>query len=277
VFSAPADSWAGWFFVGGGFAGWSVLAPLGAASACLYAGGMVLNDVADAARDARDRSTRPIPSGRISRSAALAIAVVLLLAGVGLAGWASRRAGAVSVAIVAAVVLYDVVLKKTRFAPAMMGLCRAMNILMGMSVLRNAVTLPMALVLACGWLYIASVTVFARTETRTSAAVRLKAGAGGVIGATAGLLLLPLVGRFPALPMHAPLVVALLVVQAAAVLAALASRKPAAVQSAVKVFLLAWIVFDALVAGAAGGELAAGLIAALLLPAVLLSRRFRAT
>ncbi|RJP35054.1 MAG: hypothetical protein C4547_10080 [Phycisphaerales bacterium] len=77
--------------------------------------------------------------------------------------------------------------------------------------------------------------------------------------------------------MRAPLVVALLGVQLAAALPALASRKPAAVQKAVTVFLLAWIVFEALVVGAADGEFALGLVAALLLPAVVLSRRFRAT
>ncbi len=277
VFSAPADSWAGYFFVGGGVASVAVLTQLAAASACLYAGGMVLNDAADAARDARERSKRPIPSGRVSRLTALVLAAALLAAGVGLAGTISARTGAVSTAIVAAVVLYDVVLKRTRYAPAMMGLCRALNILLGMSVLRNAVTLPMAIVLGCAWLYITSVTIFARTEARTSSAARLKAGAGGVMVATVGLLLLPLVDRHTALPMHALLVAALIGVQATAALPALASRKPALVQKTVKIFLLGWIVFDALVAGATGGDYAAALVAALLIPAVLLSRRFKPT
>src|SRR5207249_291792 len=47
---------------------WSALF-LMAASGCLYCAGMVFNDVFDLEQDKRERPSRPIPSGRVSRSA----------------------------------------------------------------------------------------------------------------------------------------------------------------------------------------------------------------
>ena len=61
---------------------WPALLWTALASACLYSGGMALNDVADASRDAFERPERPIPSGRISRSTATLIASSLLVLGV---------------------------------------------------------------------------------------------------------------------------------------------------------------------------------------------------
>ena len=51
----------------------------------LYLGGMVLNDVFDAALDAIERPERPIPSGRISRRAAAIFGSLLMIIGVGCA------------------------------------------------------------------------------------------------------------------------------------------------------------------------------------------------
>src|SRR4051794_12595089 len=47
------------------------------ASSCVYLAGMVLNDVADAEVDRRERTGRPIPSGRISRKNAMTLGCVL--------------------------------------------------------------------------------------------------------------------------------------------------------------------------------------------------------
>ena len=63
---------------------WSALF-LMAASGCLYCGGMVFNDVFDLEQDKRERPSRPIPSGRVSRSAAAVFGAVLLTAGIGFA------------------------------------------------------------------------------------------------------------------------------------------------------------------------------------------------
>ena len=72
VFTAASNVIAGFLIASGQWSPAVVLATLIAASACLYAAGMVLNDAFDAELDARERPERPIPSGRIARRAAFA-------------------------------------------------------------------------------------------------------------------------------------------------------------------------------------------------------------
>jgi hypothetical protein len=103
------------------------------ASACLYAGGMALNDYADRRIDARERPERPIPSGRISARNALAAAAALSVAGLGLsAAGGGRRAFAVGVPLTAAIWTYDLLAKNHAVSGALtMGSCRALDVLMG--------------------------------------------------------------------------------------------------------------------------------------------------
>jgi hypothetical protein len=107
-------------------------AGLSAASVCLYWAGMAANDWADRDIDARERPARPVPSGRVSPSAALGIAAGLSAAGLGLAGMAGgRRALAVAVPLTALVWSYDLKLKHTAAGPAAMAACRALDVMLG--------------------------------------------------------------------------------------------------------------------------------------------------
>ena len=98
VFTAVADVAMGFFFVQAAWAFNSdvqppALLPIGiwsvgllvAASASLYLAGMVLNDVFDIELDDEEQPYRPLPSGRISLSAARWLGWNLLSAGVMLA------------------------------------------------------------------------------------------------------------------------------------------------------------------------------------------------
>src|SRR5581483_11719795 len=67
VFTAAADSLAGWLLVRGTFDEPRRWLPLVAASMATYAGGIALNDVFDYEADLRERPSRPLPSGRVSR------------------------------------------------------------------------------------------------------------------------------------------------------------------------------------------------------------------
>ncbi|MCI9859579.1 SCO3242 family prenyltransferase [Microbacterium proteolyticum] len=104
---------------------------LAASSVCLYSAGMALNDWADADLDAVERPERPIPSGRISRSRALAVGAGLTLLGVGSAFVAGRRSGAVSLALAGALWAYDLVFKPTAAGPVVMAACRGLDVMMG--------------------------------------------------------------------------------------------------------------------------------------------------
>ncbi|MFE3137978.1 UbiA family prenyltransferase [Streptomyces scopuliridis] len=101
------------------------------ASLCLYEAGMALNDWADREEDAIDRPHRPIPSGRVSPTAALAAAGALTAAGLALAARAGRPSLVVGTALAATVWSYDLHLKHTAAGPAAMGAARALDLLLG--------------------------------------------------------------------------------------------------------------------------------------------------
>ena len=144
---------------------WQLIALLCLSTAGLYAGGVVLNDLFDAKLDAIERPERPIPSGLISKSEAAALGSTLLLAGVLLAGGVSwYPAGLIALIIAIASVVYDKWGKHHSFlGPLNMGLCRGLNLLLGMSILPEALS-------RFWWLsvvpivYIAAITMISRGE-----------------------------------------------------------------------------------------------------------------
>ena len=103
---------------------------LGAAASLMYVGGMYLNDVFDADIDAQERPDRPIPSGRVTRSAVRNLGFLALVLGAGLVGTHAGMVGAgmppviAAIATVGTIVIYDAWHKGNPVAPAIMGLCR---------------------------------------------------------------------------------------------------------------------------------------------------------
>ncbi|MFF8395962.1 SCO3242 family prenyltransferase [Streptomyces sp. NPDC016172] len=105
---------------------------LAAASTCLYWAGMALNDYADRETDARERSHRPVPSGRVRPGTALAIAAGCTAGGLGLAALSGgRRSLCTAVPLAALVWAYDLSLKSTPLGPAAMAGARALDVLLG--------------------------------------------------------------------------------------------------------------------------------------------------
>lgn len=95
------------------------------AGSALYLGGMVLNDVFDATIDARERPSRPIPSGRVSRRAASRLGWGLLGVGCLLPWTVSIAAGVIANLIAALVVIYDAIHARTAWSVLVMAGCRA--------------------------------------------------------------------------------------------------------------------------------------------------------
>ncbi|MCC9605200.1 UbiA family prenyltransferase [Blastopirellula sp. JC732] len=192
VFTAWADILAGFLAVTqfstdtASLTPWPVFLCLITASSLIYSAGMALNDYYDLEQDRRERPQRPLPSGRVSPRLAAWLGYQFLLVGVVLAAIAGYlysdvalpwRGGAVAVALVASVLLYDAALKSTVFGAVAMGACRFFNLLLGMSL---AGQLPDAGFSLIGYdmgqlafaggigVYIAGVTWFARTEAKES-------------------------------------------------------------------------------------------------------------
>ncbi|MER5368233.1 SCO3242 family prenyltransferase [Streptomyces sp. NPDC002722] len=123
---------------------------LAASSVALYWAGMALNDWADRAEDATERPERPIPSGRLTPGAALATAIGLTGAGLGLAALAGGRRTLLrrTLPLAAAVWAYDLGLKSTPLGPAAMAAARALDVLHGTGPGRAAAALPAATAVA---------------------------------------------------------------------------------------------------------------------------------
>lgn len=132
VFTAAADAFAGYGWTGTW--DWKGACIAAAASACLYSGGLVLNDVCDADRDAALHPSRPIPSGAVPRAAALALAAALLAAGILVAAWIGPRAAAIAAQIALVAAAYDAFLKRWRIPGSLaMGAARGLNFALGMA------------------------------------------------------------------------------------------------------------------------------------------------
>ena len=114
VFTAFADSFAGLVML----AGLGVTVPHRAwvivlASGCLYLAGIVFNDIFDRKVGARERPTRPIPSGVVPLRVAVLIAVVLMSGSLAIACWVGRGPGLLAVALAGCILVYDVGVKST--------------------------------------------------------------------------------------------------------------------------------------------------------------------
>jgi len=252
-------------------------------SCCLYLAGMVFNDVFDRRQDAAERSSRPIPSGRVSLISAVVLGTVLMIAGVAAAATVTRVSLQVAGLLVVAILAYDGFLKRTPLAPIAMGLCRALNVMLGASDHEFWKPFflgpPQTYAAAFLGLYIVGVTLFARTEACTSsrwllgfALLILDAAFGGLAW---------LASSWPT-GANVSVVLALFGVIAFTLnrraIAAIVEPSPEKVQLTVKVMLLSYVMLDATLvfwkmseSGQVGSAHALA-TAALVIPALLLSR-----
>jgi 4-hydroxybenzoate polyprenyltransferase len=277
VFTAAADVAAGFLLTHAALQPAGEFVALLIASVCLYSAGMVMNDLFDYEIDVSLRPQRPLPSGRIARGQASAAAVALILVAIAAAATAGGRAVVVGVLLLAAIVLYDGLLKATWAGPVVMGLCRLLNVALGASTAATHLP-PVAAMwpvfpLAAGMgVYIAGVTWFARREALRSHRPALIAA---VVVINLGFALVGLQAAWP----NGDFVEAFWVVLAVAVvlvnrhmIEAVIDPSPGPVQAAIKIALLAIIVFDAAAVLLVRGPLWSLAVLALLLPAIVMGR-----
>jgi 4-hydroxybenzoate polyprenyltransferase len=130
----------------------------------LYGGGVVFNDVFDAELDKVERPERPIPSGVISIKDAALLGIILLLLGI-IAGFiVSVVSGLLAISIVVAALVYDKWSKHNAImGPLNMGLCRGLNLLLGISIVISSLSMWWFLAIV-PVIYIAAITMVSRGE-----------------------------------------------------------------------------------------------------------------
>lgn len=272
VFTAIADVAMGFLFVNASLHHLTPLVLLIVTTSLLYSAGMVLNDVFDLEQDTRERPHRPIPSGRVRLATANRVGWGLLIGGV-IAGslvgaaWGTNdpfwwRSGLIALLLASCVVLYDGLLKPTALGPIAMGACRFFNVLLGMSVGSMSTSGagqvlgydPSQWIVASGiGIYVAGITIFAKTEAQESGRGRLVCG---LLAMLAGLVLLASFPRFGVFARGRaltfsnaavwPLLIAVLGFSVARrCLLAIGSPQPQLIQVAVKQSIMSLIIFNA--------------------------------
>jgi 4-hydroxybenzoate polyprenyltransferase len=277
---------------------WMALLPLLLASGCLYVTGMVMNDICDLQIDRRERPERVLPSGKIPLPHARRLCLALAAAGITAASLAAWLGGTGLPVITALILLgligiYNGWCGKTVAGPAVMGLCRSANVLLGCSLAApiaagfDGVQLYVAFAIG---LYVAGITWLARGEHQTRSPRRFL-----VTGATlmsAGIVILaalpfanfwtqPLATGTTGLPrmMFAGLLAVLVWPVGRRLWRAIKTGIDTDVRTAVVIGLLTLIMLDASVswlASPATPAYALG-VALLVIPAFLMSRRIMAT
>jgi len=273
VVTAFADVLAG--FSAAGLQNGRALPWLLAATACLYAGGVVLNDVFDRAVDRVERPERPIPSGRVPVQVAAGLGAALLASGVLSAFQATAQAGVIATAIASLVLMYDAWGKRHPLVgPVNMALCRAANLLLGVAAVPEALRGSWRLGLI-PLFYISGVTVLSRGEVHGGTRRIATAALVLVSVAVTGLLFLALRSENVAVAVLLAVVVMWRVVPPfwRARLAPGADT----IRSAVRNGVLSLVLVDATIASAYAGPLYAASILAIGVAAGLLARRFAVT
>jgi 4-hydroxybenzoate polyprenyltransferase len=134
----------------------------------LYGGGVVFNDVFDAELDKIERPERPIPSGLISKNSAAVFATILLILAVVAAAFVHEQLFSFSFflafIIAIAALVYDKWGKHHSFlGPLNMGLCRGLNLLLGISIFPEALS-QYWVIAVVPIMYIAAITMISRGE-----------------------------------------------------------------------------------------------------------------
>lgn len=170
LFTVPGDALAGAALVSGGRA-LPLIETLAAVMALLffYAGGLIMNDLADREEDSRDRPMRPIPSGRVGRPAAVAALLFCFAAALACCTLLGHSAFYLGLILALLISFYNMGAKRVRIlGPLAMGTCRSLSLLLGASVFASdlSATLPLILAVKIYMIYIALVTLLASYETR---------------------------------------------------------------------------------------------------------------
>lgn len=255
---------------------WGMLALLLLSTAGLYGGGVVMNDVCDTELDKTERPERPIPSGRISKSHATMLGAILLIIGIVAAFFVSWVSGVIAIIITVLALVYDAFTKKLLWAgPFNMALCRAFNLLLGVSMIAG--------MLSDYWLlffihlsYISAVTLISKGEVNGGDKKMLITAFILYIMAIFVVIMLIFTPHFH-LVQALPFLAVLAYLIFSSLIKALQTLEPMVVRRAVKFGILSLIVLDAAIAAGYAGWLY-GLLMLLLLPlSMVLGKKFAVT
>lgn len=170
AFTAPTNIIAGYFILTPVTSlNYLDLVMLMISSMLFYVSGVIFNDYFDIEIDRKERPSRPLPSGAVSRQSALRIALVLMGLAMTFDFFVSWQSFAVAVFLAGMILAYDYRLKRNKILnPVTMGGSRFLNVILGAS---PAIQLPLEtnfwhlILIACFiFAYVAVIALFSSKE-----------------------------------------------------------------------------------------------------------------
>ena len=251
--------------------GWLILSTIG-----LYGGGVVLNDVFDAKLDAVERPERPIPIGIVPIQYATWLGGGLLIMGIVSAFQSSTYSGILAIIISILVLLYDALSKHHPITgPINMGLCRAFNLLLGISIVPMMVIEVWYLAII-PMVYIYTITMISRGEVHGGSKVILSIAIVLYTIVIAAILSLGFLPTYNLLYII-PFIILFLYLTFPNLLKAYKNPGAMEIRNAVKGCIIALIALDATIAAGFAGWLVGLLIICLLPISFFLAKAFAVT
>jgi len=250
-----------------------------ASSMLFYVSGVIFNDYFDIEVDRKERPSRPLPSGAISKKTTIQIAIVLMASAITLAFFVSWSSFVVALLLASMIIGYDYRLKNNKiFSPITMGATRFLNVIMGASpaLLSFQSNLPgLVFVASSVFAYVVVITLFSKKELSGIKSKRHTIVLFSIIYAIiAAITIVIFLGLFKtwSLVILVPYTIIMSFIFKQALVGDASS-----IQRVIKNMVISIIILDSIfVSGVAG--LSYGLSTLLfLLPAILLSKKFYVT
>lgn len=164
IFTAFSNILLGFFIYSEFIVDWFDLFSLLATSGFLFLAGMTLNDYFDYNIDKNERPYRPLPSGKISRKAALYLGLALFVAANISASFVGFQAVIISIMMTILILAYDIKLKNIKTLGILnLSSIRFLNVILGSSiVLFNFEIIWISIPIA---IFVAGISILAKTES----------------------------------------------------------------------------------------------------------------
>ncbi len=274
VFTALSNILAAHLIATQGDVQWELLIILLFVSAFLYLAGMVLNDCFDYQEDASERPHRPLPSGSIALSTAWRLGWGFLAAGLLLTILAGITQFLLASLLAFLIVLYNAHAKNTPYGVFVMGGCRYVNWLLGLSV--AALSSELFILALPIFIYVCALTLLSTVETTAAKRSFVAVTGVGIIFTAFCISWLRIGHDFPQ-PALNGILLALLLLILSRLYRTYMNFSPHQIQKTIKMLVIGIVPLDAVMTLANSTFNYAIVILLLLLPSWLLARSMRVT
>jgi 4-hydroxybenzoate polyprenyltransferase len=255
-------------------------------SSLLYLAGIVFNDYFDIEIDKKERLTRPLPSGKITKRKALTIAISSMIAANVIALVINWTSFIIAIILTTIIIAYDYRLKHNNITgPIIMGLARSINVILGASpalstLLLSVTASKMLLFIAISlFLYVVAISILSKKEVSGKATNLIIISSLSIVFVDiAAIAIAGLIGIFqPVVFAFLVLFSVVMIITFRPILRGLDNLAPIHIRNIIKNMIISIIILDSVfVSGLIG--LPYGFATLLLLvPSVLLSRKLYLT